>query len=655
MSRQDRAIVPVQAAADKPYLDSADYVIIGNGIAGLTAALEARRLAPDRRIVVITEQIHPTINTPALKQFAIGKLNREQLLAYPAGTERMERIHVVTARVQEIHAKSKYLSLNGDRGFGYGTLLIATGSKPTGLPATLPGRDFDGVLTLHRLQDYLDLRRRLPEVEQAVVIGGGVHAIETVMGLLHWGIRVHWLIRSATFLPRVLDEISSEMVLERVRRAGAIVYTETEVVGIVGRIGVVAGVITNHQKMIPCDLVLACVGTHAVTDLAKHCSIPLKHERGIVVDDQLHTSVPDILAAGDVAALKNPQTGAYEPRAQWYAAVSQGRVAGAMLAGRSDLASRPFGVQWHATHLGELYMLTVGDPMLKGERVTSLTDTSQGGYRRMALVDDRLVGYLSLGTSQPDSLAVKRIIDEGYSVRDIIKDLLKGHFDARKYLSELRSRAAHGMLTTRNLPIAALADDPLSQVPLLPPASVEPGEAAPAARQGGNMRDTDPLIAADGAARTRKLEPSVPYEEEMSPFTGTLPGVRRQEVKTQELTASVASSAQLPIVNGMEEEISPFTGNLPAVPNQPVEEEEISPFTGNLPAIAQPARIVESMPAPPPTGRWSTRKKTSGLWAYAEAGNKRREEEIARTGNAPAEQIPVRRPSHSLWSYSKRP
>jgi NADPH-dependent 2,4-dienoyl-CoA reductase/sulfur reductase-like enzyme len=657
MSRQDRAIVPIQAAADKPYLDSADFVIIGNGIAGLTAALEARRLAPDKRIVMITDQIHPTINTPALKQFATGKLNREQLLAYPAGTERMERIHVVTARVQEIHAKSKYVTLNGDRGFGYGTLLIATGSAPTGLPANLPGRDFDGVLTLHRLQDYMDLRRRLPEVEQIVVIGGGVHAIETVMGMLFWGIRVHWLIRSSTFMPRVLDEISSEMVLSNVRRAGAMVYTDTEVVGIVGRIGTVAGVITNHQKMIPCDLVLACVGTHAVTDLAKHCSQPLKSERGIVVDDQLRTSVPDILAAGDTAALKNPQTGKYEPRAQWYAAVAQGRVAGAMLAGRTDLASRPFGVQWHATHLGELYMLTVGDPMLKGERVTTLTDNSQGGYRRMALVDDRLIGYLSLGNSQPDSLAVKRIIDEGYSVRSIIKDLLKGNIDARKYLSDLRSRAAQGILTAGSLPIAALADDPLTQVPLLPPASAEPAGAAPAARQKGDkMRDTDPLIAADGAAHTRKLEPSAPYGKEMSPSTETRPGVWSQEIRLQDLPTSVSSSsAQLPIVSGMEEEVSPFTGNLPAVPDLPTEDEEINPFTGNLPAIAQPTRIVESRPAPQPTGRWSTRTRTGGLWAYAETGNKGREEETTRAGGTPVEKMPVRRPSRSLWSYGKRP
>src|SRR6266702_1758812 len=176
MSTQDRALVPMQPDEDKPririptgndavggnaaastlsvsqsernYLDSADILIIGNGIAGLTAALEARTLAPDKRIVVITEQIHPTINTPALKQFATCKLTREQLLAYPAGTEWQERMHVVTAHVEEIHARGKYVTLQGNRGFGYESLLLATGSVPNWLPAHLPGRHFDGVITL---------------------------------------------------------------------------------------------------------------------------------------------------------------------------------------------------------------------------------------------------------------------------------------------------------------------------------------------------------------------------------------------------------------------------------------------------------------------------------------------------------------------------
>jgi NAD(P)H-nitrite reductase large subunit len=153
--------------------------------------------------VIFTEQVHPTINTPSLKQFAIAKLTREQLLAYPVGTEHQERIHVVTARVEELHANSKYVTLSGEHGFGYDKLLLATGSAPMGLPPNIPGRNFDGVMTLHRLQDYLDLRRRLSEVQKAVVIGGGVHAIETVMGLLHWGIRTHWLIRGKKFLPKM--------------------------------------------------------------------------------------------------------------------------------------------------------------------------------------------------------------------------------------------------------------------------------------------------------------------------------------------------------------------------------------------------------------------------------------------------------------------
>src|SRR5258708_2383629 len=194
-------------------LDRADMVIVGNGIAGLTAAVEARRLAPEKRILIITSQRHPTIYTPSLKQFAICKVTREQLLAYPAGTERMQRIHVVNASVEEIYAQEKYIRLVGGQGFGYDALLLATGSRPTGLPPDLPGQDFDGVLTLHHLSDYLNLRRRLNEVAEAVVIGGGPPADETVVGLLHWGIGVQWLISSEHVLPRTADRPAAEIVL----------------------------------------------------------------------------------------------------------------------------------------------------------------------------------------------------------------------------------------------------------------------------------------------------------------------------------------------------------------------------------------------------------------------------------------------------------
>ncbi len=465
----------------KNTVDNAEIVIVGNGITGLTAAVEARRLAPDKRIVMITDQNHPTINTPALKQFAIGKLTREQLLAYPAGTERAQRIHVINARVEEIHAQKNYVCLTGGRGFGYESLLIATGSVATGLPQNLPGRDFDGVLTLHRLNDYLDMRRRLSEIEDAVVVGGGSHAIETVVSLLYWGIRVHWLIRSDTFLPRMLDRPASDMVLERIRRAGAKVYTQTEVIGVVGRVGSVNGVVTNQHQFLPCQLVLVCTGTTPVTTLATHCDLPMKCKCGILVDDLLRSSVRNIYAAGDVAALKNPQSGEYAPRAQWYAAVLQGRIAAAAMTGAA-VHEEGFGVPWHATRLGKLSMLTVGNPLQWRDTATTLTDSSKGGYRRVSIVDDRLVGYLSLGPSQPDGLAIKRLIDEGHSIRHIKKALLKGNFDARKYFSHQRTYAAHYMVHTGTLPAPDTLESPLQSQSLV-----------------RTLRETGPLTASDKA------------------------------------------------------------------------------------------------------------------------------------------------------------
>jgi NADPH-dependent 2,4-dienoyl-CoA reductase/sulfur reductase-like enzyme len=713
-TKPERALVPAaQQKVSQLSMDRADIVIVGNGIAGLTAAVEARRHAPDKRIVMITDQIHPTINTPALKQFAIAKLTREQLLAYPAGTERSERIHIVNARVEEIHAQSKYVTLTGKRGFGYESLLIATGSAPMGLPENTPGRNFDGVMMLHRLQDYLDFRRRLAEVTECVVVGGGVHAIETVMGVAYWGIKVHWLIRGETFMGKMLDAVSSEMVLERVRKAGVQVHTKTEVAGVVGRVGSVAGVITNHQEMLPCQMLLTCTGTRPVMSLADTCSIPLRRKKGIIVDDQLRTSVPNIFAAGDVAALKNPLTGEYEPRAIWYAAVNQARIVGAMLAGKEDQEIQPFGVPWHATHLGELSMLTAGDPLLEDNKVETLTDISQGGYRRMTIIGNRLLGYLSLGSEPPDSLAIKKIIDEGLPIRNVIKPLLKGKLDARQYVSEQRSRLAQGIITGQ------LSANELPQPQMLPVnAQLTPMPSS----------DPDALLALARAAQQEQ-----PIYEEISSFSGQLPSIKQPEPSYEQ---------EDPIT----EEVSPFTGNLPVIarrsteglrqptdrrpaeglrqptdrraneglrqpaerrPNeglrqsterrpaarvqegsasflidQPSEQdpfvEEVSPFTGNLPTIAARQRTDTSASSgnQPPVRRkaadptlmpvasedWQP-EKIRGLWAYDEKpkDNGRRSQERVRDDQRSQERVrddqsalPRRRSSRSLWSYSEQ-
>lgn len=608
-------------------VDRADIVIVGNGIAGLTAAVEARRLAPDKRVLMITDQSHPTINTPALKQYAIGKLSREQLLAYPAGTERAQLIHVINARAEEIHAREHYLTLRGGRALGYGSLLIATGSAPVGLPAHLPGRDFDGILTLHRLNDYLDLRRRLGEIEEAVVIGGGAHAIETVMCLMYWGIRVHWLIRGDTFLSKMLDRPASNMVLDSIRRGGVSVYTETEVVGIVGRVGAVAGVVTNHQQLLPCQLVLVCTGTTALTSLARHCDLPMQHTSGIVVDDQLRTSTLDIYAAGDVAAIRDPQTGQHSPRAQWYAAVLQGRIAAASMMGAASTTGTPhvegFGVPWHATRLGDISMLSVGSVLRWQDNITTLTDSSRGSYRRICVLDDRLVGYLSLGSVQPDSLAIKRIIDEGLSIRDIKKNLLRGTFDARKYFSSRRTFAAQRMVSTGKLPVE-IAPRPLSTRKLSAP-TVEGRPAVPAvpaALQPVMLEQT--ALVDSGKLLARVL-----------PTTGPLPASTAIAAQPTQQTGEYSQLFAEPFVTTpVEAVLSP-----------------VQPPAQQRPQAAPPTRIVpqsqsvQQTPEPRPA---STRARPKQFKAPPKS----------RKGRfiAPPADVPNREayPSSSLWSYSDK-
>jgi NADPH-dependent 2,4-dienoyl-CoA reductase/sulfur reductase-like enzyme len=545
----------------------ADIVIVGNGIAGLTTAVEARRFAPDTRIAIITEQCHPTINTPALKQFAIGRLAQEQLLAYPVGTERTQRIRMINARVEEINAQGKFLGLLGGYTFGYGSLIIATGSRPNGLPALLPGRYFDGVLTLHRLQDYLDLRRRLNGVESAVVIGGGAHAIETVMSLLHHGVEVHWLIRGESFLSQMLDHTASEMVLENARNAGAKIELKTEVIGIVGRVGSVVGVVTNHNKMIPCQLVLVCTGTSPVTTLAERCTSPMLHGSGIYVDEQFRTSVRDIYAVGDVAALKHPQTGIYETQAQWYAAVLQGRSAATVVTGHHELTTQSMGVPWHATHVGDLFMLTAGNPLHTLEGATIDTNRSKNKYCRMTVIGDRLVGYLSISTAQPDSLAIKSIIDEGLSIRRIKKALLKGEFDARKYFSQRRSQAALDMVTSGKIPVVKPAYYPVPPVWSFPVVAHRPLHAQVSATQ------YSPVV--------RSSTTSV----------STVSAIANMKTLHAETLVVLSSLADQPTIPGLERDTRPSTGKI-AVPSR---------------------KDIESILLPLPS-----RKVTRSLWSYSE-------------------------------------
>lgn len=437
---------PHVAASARPAdrADRADVLIVGNGIAGCIAAMETRQYAPDANVLIVTEQNHPTINTPALKQFGAGRIQLEQLLAYPAGIEQELGINVLNQRATALDAATHHVTLANGQTIGYRALLLATGARAAGLPATMPGRDFDGVLTLHTLQNYLDLRRRMPAASSVVVIGGGYHAAETAMLLRHHRVRVTWLIRGRSLLPHLMDPAASDLVLKHIKRQGVDVRLETEAAGIVGRMGTVAGVLTTDDEYIPCDVVIAATGVRPDSTLARAAGLVADGQSGIAVNSKLRTSAPDVYAAGAVAGVLDPQTGLRDARGQWYYAVQQGRLAAAAITGTpipEGAASGATGNYWHMTQFDKLGVLTAGSPMLTQRDHPDnevMTNGSGSFYRRIVVRHGHLVGYLAVGTGQLGGLPVKRLIDERICVDEITRSLLAEDFDLRSFFTQRR-------------------------------------------------------------------------------------------------------------------------------------------------------------------------------------------------------------------------
>lgn len=443
-------------------IDSADLIVIGNGIAGCIAAMETRQHAPDARILMITEQNHPTINTPALKQFGAGRLDLEHLLAYPTGSERQLGIDMIHQRVVAIDAPGHRVQLADGRAIRYHRLLLATGARATPLPSHIPGGDFDGVVTLHTLSDYLDLRRRLPEVSSAVVIGGGFHAAETAMLLRHRHVKVTWLLRGRGLLSRQLDPAASDLLLKQVRRKGVDIRLETEVAGVVGRLGMAAGVVTSMNEFLPCQLVVVAIGTEPDIALAQHGLLAVQPGAGVKVNECLQTGTPDIYAAGAVAAISDPQTGKYDARGQWYFAVQQGRLAAAAITGRTispSAANGAVGNFWHTTQFDKLHVLVAGSPMLTERDHPEnevLTNGSGGFYRRIVVRHGHLVGYLAVGATSRGGLSIKRLIDERIDIDEIKRDLLTEHFDVKSFFTRRRLHALDtGNIAVVPRPVAA--------------------------------------------------------------------------------------------------------------------------------------------------------------------------------------------------------
>ncbi len=303
-------------------------VIIGNGIAGVTAARHIRKLS-DKKITIVSAESEYFFSRTALMYVYMGHMKFEHTQPYENHFWKKNRIDLVQGYVTKVNTQEKFLHLDGAPDLNYDKLIIATGSKPNKFG--WPGQDLDGVQGLYSKQDLEMLEDNAPNnkvCKRSVIIGGGLIGIELAEMLRTRDIPVTFLVRENSFWNSVLPSGESEMINEHIRehhidlRLGASLKQINSDEN--GRVKSVT--LSETGEEIECGLVGLTAGVTPNIDFLKDSDIELG--RGVKVNRFLEANVEDVYAIGDCAE-QHEAIGNRRPiEAVWYT----GRMMGETLA-----------------------------------------------------------------------------------------------------------------------------------------------------------------------------------------------------------------------------------------------------------------------------------------------------------------------------------
>jgi nitrite reductase (NADH) large subunit len=465
------------------------YVIVGNGVAGVTAAQSIVRADPGAEVHIFGAEPYSYYQRPRLLEFLAGEIEQQTLYFRPLEWYAAKGIQVhLGARVIALDPAEHRLTLADGGSIHYDRLLLATGGRAFVPP--FAGADRDGVFTLRTLDDARaiktyacgepfdyaqDRRRRTASgVRSATVIGGGLLGLETARALLSLRLDVSVIECKPHLLPRQLDAEGAQVLQARLEALGLHILTDAATETILGTENQnerACSVRLTDGRVVEGDIVLISTGVRSRVELAREAGLEVN--RGLIVDEQLRTSAADVYAAGDVAefACGEPfgfaQDKCRRTEGVVYgiipAAIEQAQVAAANMvadpsttlrrgsgqgSGHRPLASsghRPSASSGHggsATYSGTVPATTLkivgidltclGEATATGDGYVVLrqVDPVAGVYRRLALRDGKIVGAILLGDTQNVRL-LKQLIATGRDVSAYSEQLLDENLDLK--------------------------------------------------------------------------------------------------------------------------------------------------------------------------------------------------------------------------------
>jgi NAD(P)H-nitrite reductase large subunit len=294
-------------------------VIIGNGIAGMMAAMNLQQ--PNTQITLISKESPLFFSRPALMYVFMKKMKMEHILPLPA-THWLHQ-YTIQAECISINIAEHTVQLSSGQVLEWDKLILATGSLPS-MP-DIPGIDHPDILQFYTLQDMAHLENKCRNAQSALIIGGGLTGAEVAEMLHAMNMDISMLIRGKYYWDNVLPNPEARLISGHLMDKGITLYfQETALSYTPGK-----GILTDKDRFINADMIIFCTGTKPQIALAKQSGIECR--QGIITDMAFRTSVPDIYAIGDCAEMYNGHT--YFTENGWYTGRAHGMALAEILNG----------------------------------------------------------------------------------------------------------------------------------------------------------------------------------------------------------------------------------------------------------------------------------------------------------------------------------
>ena len=394
-----------------------DYLIIGGGPAGTNAAEAIRRRDRVGSIAIVTNEPHPLYIRPSLAFYMRGLIQRDQLFQKKIDFYNKNSIELITEKkVIRISAAGKKAFLEDGGIISYKKLLIATGGRPRRWQ--IPGADLEGVCYLRTLNDAEAMMNRMRSSKKAIVVGGGFLGMDLNQTFRISGLEVVNIIREKVFWSHFLDEDGGRLIERMLKENGVNLIPEDEVVEVLGN-KTVTGIRTTGGKQIDSDIVGVGIGIGLNLDLLDKKEVEIN--RGIIVDDHLRSSSPDLFAAGDVAEFYDPIMDKCHLMGNWSNAMAHGKVAGANMAGE-DVAINV--VSSYQIDIWGRSLIAMGDTtMTEGTKVFIRDQRDQYKYGRVFARDGVIKGAILIDFKDMEG-PLSKLIKEKREIKnpDLLSD-----------------------------------------------------------------------------------------------------------------------------------------------------------------------------------------------------------------------------------------